>query len=217
MGAESTVAVDAVTIATESRIEDILDATKSVAPELKKAFLEKMPVGGPFHPTSMENFPDRLQRANTTLKAYKRLKFAAARLPVSRPVRNAAISSGYGPRMDPFLGQLALHTGIDFKAPYGSRVFATAPGTVVKAGWQGGYGKMVEIRHASGFVTRYAHLSKLRVSKGDHVITGDLVGNVGSTGRSTGPHLHYEVRRHDRPNNPSAFLNAGDQLAALAR
>ncbi|MCR9282862.1 MAG: M23 family metallopeptidase [Rhodobacteraceae bacterium] len=108
-----------------------------------------------------------------------------------------------------------MHTGIDFKAPYGARVFATAPGTVISAGRNGGYGKMVEIRHANGFVTRYAHMSRIQVSEGDHVLAGDLVGNVGSTGRSTGPHLHYEIRRHDKPGNPAAFLAAGDRFSAL--
>jgi len=109
-----------------------------------------------------------------------------------------------------------MHTGIDFKAPYGSRVYSTAPGTVLAAKWKGGYGKMVEIRHANGFVTRYAHLSRMHVKAGDHVLAGDLIGNIGSTGRSTGPHLHYEVRRHDKPHNPAKFLSAGEKLSKLS-
>ncbi|POF30227.1 M23 family metallopeptidase [Roseibium marinum] len=216
MDEESTVAVDAITIATESRIEDILGITRTVTPSVNAALRSKTSIGGPFQPITDENFPDRLQRANKAIDALRRIKFTALRLPIKRPVQNSSVSSTYGPRVDPFLGRLAMHTGIDFKAPYGARVFATAPGTVIGAGRHGGYGKMVEIRHANGFVTRYAHLSRLRVSEGDHVLAGDLIGNVGSTGRSTGAHLHYEIRRGDKPSNPAAFLSAGDKLAALS-
>lgn len=216
MDVESTAAVDAITVATESRIEDILGITSAITPGVNKALRKQTAIGGPFQPITEENFPDRLQRANAALTALRRVKFTALRLPVKRPVRNGTVSSSYGPRVDPFLGRLAMHTGIDFKAPYGARVFATAPGTVLSAGRKGGYGKMVEIRHANGFVTRYAHLSRLQVAEGDHVLAGDLIGNVGSTGRSTGPHLHYEIRRHDKPSNPAAFLSAGERLSELA-
>ncbi|MHA7773039.1 M23 family metallopeptidase [Roseibium sp. M-1] len=216
MDEENTVAVDAITIATESRIEDILDITRTITPSLNAALREQTSIGGPFVPITDENFPDRLERANNALETLRRVKFTALRLPIHRPVRNASVSSSYGPRVDPFLGQLAMHTGIDFKAPYGARVFATAPGTVVTAGRNAGYGKMVEIHHANGFITRYAHLSRIQVSEGDHVVAGDLLGNVGSTGRSTGPHLHYEIRKDDRPSNPAPFLSAGDRLKALS-
>ncbi|MEP4768319.1 MAG: M23 family metallopeptidase [Roseibium sp.] len=216
MGTESTVAIDAITVATESRIEDILSITKPLVPGLKKVLVKNTAMGGPFLPVSEGKFSDRLARANSALKTLRRIKFAALRLPVKRPVRNARISSGYGPRMDPFLSRLAMHTGMDFKASYGARVFATAPGTVIKAGWKGGYGKMIEIRHANGFVTRYAHLSKMRVQEGDHIVAGDVIGNVGSTGRSTGPHLHYEVRRHDKPRDPYAYMRAGEKMADLS-
>lgn len=216
MGVESTAAVDAITVATESRIEDILGVTGALAPAVNEALRETGAIGGPFLPISEENFSDRLKRANDALEMLRRVKFTALRLPVKRPIRNGDVSSSYGPRVDPFLGRLAMHTGIDFKAPYGARVFATAPGTVVTAERHGGYGKMVEIHHANGFTTRYAHLSRLQVQEGDHVLAGDLIGNVGSTGRSTGPHLHYEIRRHDKPNNPITFLTAGEQLSALS-
>jgi len=215
MDVESTAAVDAITVATEARIEEILGITGSITPGVNKALREHTSIGGPFQPITEETFPDRLQRANSALTALRRVKFTALRLPVKRPIRNGSVSSSYGPRVDPFLGRLAMHTGIDFKAPYGARVFAAAPGTVLSAERHGGYGKMVEIRHANGFVTRYAHLSRLQVAEGDHVLAGDLIGNVGSTGRSTGPHLHYEIRRHDKPSNPAAFLAAGDRLTDL--
>ncbi|WP_420414847.1 M23 family metallopeptidase [Roseibium sp.] len=216
MGTESTAAVDAITVATESRIEDILNIAGPLLPNLNKAVKTTSGLGGPFEPLNHTSFASRLNRANTALKVLKRVKFAALRLPVKRPVRNGSLSSGYGPRMDPFLNRLAMHSGIDFKAPYGARVFASAPGTVIHAGWKGGYGKMVEIRHANGFVTRYAHLSKMRISEGSHVLAGDVIGNIGSTGRSTGPHLHYEVRRHDKPSNPASFLRAGEKLTQLS-
>jgi len=216
MDMESTAAVDAVTVATESRIEDILSITRQLTPGLNAALRKDAAIGGPFQPITDENFPDRLKRADGALKAFRRVKFTALRLPLKRPVRNGAVSSSYGPRVDPFLGRLAMHTGIDFKAPYGARVYATAPGTVISAERHGGYGKMIEIRHANGFVTRYAHLSRFQISEGDHVLAGDLIGNVGSTGRSTGPHLHYEIRREDKPSNPAAFLSAGDKFAALS-
>lgn len=216
MGTQSTVAVDAITIATESRIDEILAVTDPLVPALGKAISEQAALGGPFEAISSTTFPERLKRAQAALDILKRVKFAALRLPVKRPLHNARLSSGYGPRMDPFLNRLAMHSGLDFKAPHGAPVFSTAPGTITHAGWQGGYGKLVEISHANGFVTRYAHLSRIKVAEGDHVIAGDLIGNIGSTGRSTGPHLHYEVRQNERPTDPSAFLRAGDKLAQLA-
>lgn len=215
MDEESTAAVDAVTVATESRIEDILGITRKLSPGLNTALRKNMSIGGPFQPITEENFPNRLQRADNALKTLNRVKFSALRLPLKHPVRSATVSSSYGPRVDPFLGRLAMHTGIDFKAPYGARVYSTAPGTVITAERHGGYGNMIEIRHANGFITRYAHLSRFQIAVGDHVVAGDLIGNVGSTGRSTGAHLHYEIRRDDKPSNPMPFLAAGDQLAAL--
>lgn len=216
MDVESTAAIDAITVATEGRINDILDITRKIAPSVNTALRKKTSVGGPFLPITDENFPQRIERASNALDALRRIKFTALRLPVKRPIKNGSVSSSYGPRVDPFLGRLAMHTGTDFKAPYGSRVYSTAPGTILSAKWQGGYGKMVEIRHANGFVTRYAHLSRIRVSEGDHVLAGDLIGNIGSTGRSTGPHLHYEIRHNEKPNNPASFLAAGEKLTALS-
>jgi murein DD-endopeptidase MepM/ murein hydrolase activator NlpD len=95
----------------------------------------------------------------------------------------------------------------------GSEAQVTAPGTVVSAGWNGGYGRMVEVEHADGFTTRYGHLSKILVKKGQQLSAGDIVGKVGSTGRSTGPHLHYEVRRNGEALNPSRFLKAGRKVS----
>jgi len=219
MGRESDAVLDALAVASEKQIERIVAATKPLGVTLirRKSGQSGEAVGGPFVPITGGTFLDRVTRTERVLKALHNVKNRARLLPIVRPTRNASISSHFGPRTDPFLNRLAMHTGMDFKAPYGSRVFAAASGTVEHAGWKGGYGRMVEIRHANGFVTRYGHLSKVRVSEGDHVVAGDLVGNVGSTGRSTGPHLHYEVRQGDEAIDPAPFVTAGDRLAALLK
>ena len=119
------------------------------------------------------------------------------------------ISSGFGSRSDPFNGHRAFHAGLDFKGPTGTDVVATAPGKVISADWHGGYGKMVEIDHGYGLKTRYAHLSAIDVVEGQDVAFGDKVGELGSTGRSTGPHLHYEVWYDGQARNPWNYLKAG--------
>ena len=115
-------------------------------------------------------------------------------------------------RVDPFLHIAAMHTGIDFRGDTGEAVHATAAGTVTNAGWSGGYGKMVEIDHGNGLSTRYGHLSQIDVNVGDEVRIGQVVGRMGSTGRSTGPHLHYETRIDGEAVDPQKFLNAGARL-----
>jgi murein DD-endopeptidase MepM/ murein hydrolase activator NlpD len=118
-------------------------------------------------------------------------------------------------RTDPFRRRPAMHTGIDFRAPTGQPARATAGGTVISAGYNRGYGNMVEIDHGNGLTTRFAHLSKVLVKKGQTIAKGDTVGQTGSTGRSTGPHLHYEVRVNGRAIDPMTFIRAGDQLSPL--
>jgi murein DD-endopeptidase MepM/ murein hydrolase activator NlpD len=117
--------------------------------------------------------------------------------------------------MDPFLRSPAMHTGIDFRASYGDPVRATAAGTVVSAGWSGGYGKMVEIDHGNGLITRYGHLSAIDVEEGQSIRTGQTVGRVGSTGRSTGPHLHYETRVDGEAVDPQKFLRAALRIGSI--
>jgi murein DD-endopeptidase MepM/ murein hydrolase activator NlpD len=126
-------------------------------------------------------------------------------IPLGYPVYGK-ITSHLGWRKNPFGGGYEFHSGIDIAAPQGSKVLATADGVVVFAGWYGDYGKTVIIRHPSGYLTLYAHLSHIDVKEGQRVKAGDVVGRVGSTGRSTGPHLHYEVIRDNKPINPSKFL-----------
>ncbi len=177
--------------------------------------------GGPFIPVSARAGADRklvkrINRIADVLAETAILKHELERLPVRRPMRSyRRISSRFGYRRDPFRRRLALHAGIDFKAAYGSPVLATAPGTVVRAGWTGSYGKLVEIRHANGLVTRYAHLSRIRVRAGQRVRAGERVGRLGNTGRSTGPHLHYEVRLFGKPLNPARFWKARHDIRKI--
>ena len=137
-------------------------------------------------------------------------------MPVRRPVLGEPdISSGFGMRIDPFIRAPAMHTGMDFRGDTGDPVRATADGNVTVAGWQGGYGKMVEIDHGNGLTTRYAHLSDIGVKVGQRVRAGHIIGKVGSTGRSTGPHLHYETRVDGEAVDPRKFLRAGMRLGGV--
>jgi murein DD-endopeptidase MepM/ murein hydrolase activator NlpD len=129
-------------------------------------------------------------------------------MPTMLPVRAPFNASGFGKRVDPFTGQLAMHEGIDFLADAGSPIVAAAGGVVVFAGFHPQYGYVVDIDHGNDLVTRYAHQSKLLVKEGDVVARGSKIGEVGSTGRSTGPHLHFEVRFRGVAQNPSKFLLA---------
>ena len=145
----------------------------------------------------------------------ERMRRLTATLPLKRPLQGEMeTTSGFGYRIDPFTRSMALHTGLDFRDEYGAPVRATAPGKVVTAEWSGGYGRMVEIDHGNGITTRYGHLSKILVKEGDVVDAGDLIALSGSTGRSTGPHLHYEVRRNGNAVDPMRFLNAGLKLTS---
>ena len=129
----------------------------------------------------------------------------AATVPAGMPLSRFRVTSRYGWRMHPFNREMNQHSGIDLSATAGSPVQATADGVIRTAGWSGNYGIMVSIDHNAGLETRYAHLSGIAVANGQAIRQGDVVGFVGSTGRSTGPHLHYEVRRFGKALNPAAF------------
>lgn len=133
-------------------------------------------------------------------------------VPVAAPARGARLSSRFGNRRDPFTRRSAFHSGIDYAAPTGHPVYAPADGVVTRSSRAGGYGIMVEIDHPNGLSTRFAHLSRALVSVGTRVHAGDQIGRIGSTGRSTGPHLHYEVRRGSRAIDPMPFIRAGQSL-----
>jgi murein DD-endopeptidase MepM/ murein hydrolase activator NlpD len=137
---------------------------------------------------------------------------ALAAIPTAMPAASMMLSSGFGYRSDPFTGGGAMHAGLDFKGPVGTPILAAAEGKVVLAGFHGGYGNMIEIRHANGLVTRYAHLSGLNVRRGQMVERGVQIGRMGSTGRSTGSHLHFEVRQNGQAINPRKFLEANPDV-----
>jgi murein DD-endopeptidase MepM/ murein hydrolase activator NlpD len=137
---------------------------------------------------------------------------ALAAIPTAMPAASMMMSSGFGYRADPFTGAAAMHAGLDFKGPVGTPILAAAKGKVVLAGFNGGYGNSVEIRHANGLVTRYAHLSGVHVRRGQMVERGVRIGRMGSTGRSTGSHLHFEVRLNGQAINPRKFLEANPDV-----
>jgi murein DD-endopeptidase MepM/ murein hydrolase activator NlpD len=131
-----------------------------------------------------------------------RLMPALASIPRGMPLAARALTSGFGMRVNPVTGVYAEHDGIDLAAPAGTPIVATADGVVGRAGWAGGYGLMVAVENGGGRETRYGHMSRIAVSAGEHVHAGEVLGFVGSTGRSTGPHLHYETRINGRPVDP---------------
>ena len=141
----------------------------------------------------------------------KKLSLQADRLALTPTLAPSigVLTAGFGMRNDPFTGQREFHTGIDISTPTGNRVYAPANGTVVRVGWDKGYGRIVQVSHGFGMTTLFGHLSTARVMEGQRVRRGDLLALVGSTGRSTGPHLHYEVHLEGKPVNPLEYvLNA---------
>jgi murein DD-endopeptidase MepM/ murein hydrolase activator NlpD len=176
-------------------------------------------VGGPLVPARLPayagTFEQHVYRVGMARAQLERLTRTLATVPVRKPVMGELdVSSGFGVRVDPFIRAPAMHTGIDFRGETGDPARATADGSVTVAGWQGGYGKMVEIDHGYGFTTRYGHLSDITVKVGQRVRAGHIVGKVGSTGRSTGPHLHYETRVNGEAVDPRKFLRAGMRLGS---
>jgi murein DD-endopeptidase MepM/ murein hydrolase activator NlpD len=173
--------------------------------------------GGPFVPAKgplgASTFDRQLYRIKLARSQVERLSRTLTVVPIRKPmIGDLEMTSGFGVRNDPFLRSPAMHTGLDFRADMGDPARATAAGTVTIAGWNAGYGKMVEVDHGNGLATRYAHLSAIDVQVGENIRIGQVVGRVGSTGRSTGPHLHYETRIDGDPVDPQKFLRAGVRL-----
>lgn len=150
----------------------------------------------------------RFERLGLSLARMDALERSLRGLPQVLPASLQYISSGFGFRTDPFTGAGAFHPGLDFRGPLGAPIYAAARGVVSFAGVRSGYGNCVEINHGNGLITRYAHMSAFRTMVGKQVVPGEVIGLIGSTGRSTGPHLHFEVRIADRPVNPRPFLEA---------
>jgi murein DD-endopeptidase MepM/ murein hydrolase activator NlpD len=175
--------------------------------------------GGPFVPVTAQGvsaFDRQLYRIRLARGQVDRLNRTLAAVPIRKPMTGELeATSGFGVRSDPFLRGPAMHTGLDFRADIGEPARATAAGIVTMAGRNGGYGNMVEVDHGNGFATRYAHLSAIDVEVGQTVRIGQIVGKTGSTGRSTGPHLHYETRVDGEAVDPQKFLRAGVRLGGL--
>ena len=181
----------------------------------------KSATGGPFVPlrppqSGASAFERQLYRINVARAQIDRYNHTLIAVPVRKPIIGEVdMSSPFGARMDPFLKGPAIHTGIDLRGDKGDPVRVTATGTVTIASRQGGYGNMVEVDHGNGFSTRYGHLSEIDVKVGQAVRIGQTIGKIGSTGRSTGPHLHYETRVGGEAIDPQKFLRAGIRLGSV--
>jgi len=176
--------------------------------------------GGPLTPFSLSTKGETLSndeiRANAILQGLDRMnlyRLAAAKSPFATPIKSAfRFTSGFGYRRDPKGAGTRMHTGTDFAAAYGTPIYATADGVVTYAGWNSGYGRQVKIQHEFGIETSYAHQSNIRVKVGQRVSRGDRIGDMGNSGRSTGTHLHYEVRIGGKPVNPMTFIKAATDV-----
>jgi murein DD-endopeptidase MepM/ murein hydrolase activator NlpD len=176
--------------------------------------------GGPLTPLSLstKGLPPSAdeKRANAILQGLDNMnlyKIAAFKTPFAMPVHDAVrLTSGFGVRSDPFNGSARKHEGQDFAGAYGTAIFATADGVVVHAGWSNGYGRLIKIQHAYGIETRYGHLSQIRVQVGQKVSRGERIGDMGNSGRSTGTHLHYEIRIGGSATNPMTFIKAATHV-----
>lgn len=198
------------------RIGEITDALSDAGLKVDDLIEEQRDgaKGGPFIPADMGNWKEgALRRSlvslNDDVAQWNALQSLAETLPLGKPLRDYYITSSFGRRKDPVTGRVAVHEGLDLGAPFKSPVYATGQGKVIYAGWRGSYGRLVEIDHGNGLKTRFGHLNKVLVRKGDRVDQTTRIGLMGNSGRSTGPHLHYEVRVEGRPQNPRKFIKAG--------
>ena len=198
-------------------VDAIVEEVRALGVRLNLPSAQESGMGGPLLPalSAESQFELQADDAARALEDLRAARDALELVPVATPAPNARQTSRFGNRRDPFTRRTAFHAGIDYAAPTGTPVFAPADGVVIRAGRQGGYGQMIEIDHAHGLSTRFAHLSRMLVSPGTQVRQGDIIGHIGSTGRSTGPHLHYEVHRGDRAIDPMPFVRAGQRLEAL--
>lgn len=187
------------------RMLEVEEKLKNMQSVLKKKGIRKeLSIGGEFIGAEnlKEDYFDKIENdienLTRTIQDY----------PIGIPTPGS-ISSYYGHRSDPFNKKKAFHSGLDFDSDYGDSVVSTANGSVEKAGWCGGYGKCVVIRHTGGYKTLYGHLSRVKVKPGQRIKSGQPIGEIGSTGRSTGPHLHYEIMKNGKKINPYKYLTLG--------
>ena len=180
---------------------------------------DKSAMGGPFVAFSSSTdaaLDQRFQRLAVSLARLSALQRGLTSMPQVVPADMAGISSGFGYRSDPFNGSAAFHAGLDFKGAIGAPIHAAAKGKVSFVGQRQGYGNVVEVDHGNGMVTRYAHMSAFRTTPGKDVLAGEVIGAIGNTGRSTGPHLHFEVRINDQAVNPRPFLEGSTRVQKQA-
>lgn len=206
---------------TQNKIKELRDVisrtgleTATLTRKAKRELARKRPKnyknqGGPFIPATVKELaPNMMKKIDEALA----LQHVVNKLPLAQPMSSSRTTSRFGRRYDPFSHRPAMHSGQDFVGKRGARISATADGRVIAAERRGAYGKMVVIDHGFGLTTRYAHLSKIAVHKGQRVKKGQRIGNQGSTGRSTGEHLHYEVRYNKQAVNPMRFIKAGKHV-----
>lgn len=213
--------VEQAQLAQAALVAEALDVRYQVtAAELKKlgltpARVGRDSVGGPFEKVGNATF----KALFNNWKKLDQLQDGVIAIPSDKPVKSgAAFTSAFGVRSDPFRGGAAMHPGIDLSGAHGTPIYATADGTVLRSGWNsGGYGNLVELDHGRGITTRYGHLSAISAPAGSKVTRGQIIGRMGSTGRSTGNHLHYEVRIDGRAVNPIPFMKSTDYVLAMQR
>lgn len=189
-----------------------------------RAAAVKVAEGGPYEPLSATGAGKADPQFRSLFLTWKKqddfqpgvMPQGTISIPSAKPIRTSvSFTSGFGVRSDPFRGGAAMHAGVDLAGPIGTPIYATADGVVARGEWANGYGNLVELDHGRGIATRYGHLSKILVHAGEHVKRGDMIALMGSTGRSTGSHLHYEVRLDGHAVNPVPYLQASDYLIAM--
>jgi murein DD-endopeptidase MepM/ murein hydrolase activator NlpD len=174
--------------------------------------------GGPFEAVEPIKAGDpKFKQLFMSWKKLDQIEQGTIAIPSTQPVKGSSFTSGYGVRSDPFRGRAAMHAGIDLAGPLGTAIYATADALVGRSEWANGYGNLIELNHGRGIQTRYGHLTRSAVRAGQRVKRGDLIGYMGSTGRSTGSHLHYEVRIDGKAVNPVPFMQSNDYLLAVQR
>lgn len=174
--------------------------------------------GGPFEAVEpLKTADPKFRQLFMSWKKLDQIEQGTIAIPSIEPVKGTTFTSGYGVRSDPFRGRAAMHAGIDLAGPMGTPIYATADGYVQRSQWVNGYGNLVEVNHGRGIQTRYGHLSKSLVRDGQQVKRGQMIALMGSTGRSTGSHLHYEVRVDGKAVNPIPFMQSNDYLLAVQR
>jgi len=173
--------------------------------------------GGPYEPVHTSMLKEKEPELYFDIKRLMVLNDLVSTMPLSFPLDSDEfrVTSGFGHRIDPFRGKLAFHSGVDLAGPEGTKILAPSDGKVIFTGWKSAYGNTIDVDHGHGFSSRYGHLSKVLVREGETVKRGQIIAIQGATGRTTGSHLHYEVRYNDEPLNPGRFLKAGVDVRTL--